>query len=286
LDAEEKLFCSGEIGFIGLVDNSDYAHEVIACSSLCGTNGWAFVGPSTLDSSIYGFSSSMAVAETESCVFSHYDSNHDSIDDDMYIKEWNTNYKNCKVPLNAIGKTETPQVCSFCYCKFKPTSAECAGKFSMVHITGVPSSCPALCDALNMDSVGDAIDDYSRCDYKLNDKCAKPINPTSPGCVNETANAATTKSIVTSRGSVVTLPLPLSNITPAQVIGRILSALLGIVGAIALLMFVWGGFQWMTARGNPDAVGKAKKTIVWASLGLVAIFSSYAVLSFVIKALQ
>jgi hypothetical protein len=61
---------------------------------------------------------------------------------------------------------------------------------------------------------------------------------------------------------------------------------LGVVGAIALLFFVWGGAQWMMAAGSVEKVAKAKQTLLWATLGLVAIFSSYAVLSFIIKAIR
>ncbi|HTK60001.1 MAG TPA: pilin [Candidatus Baltobacteraceae bacterium] len=283
-DSLEKLYCPGEVGYIGLIDNSfSQASEILECANLCGANGWASVGPSALDDEGYGNGANMTKAETDYCVFSHYDDLGPTNSD--HVDGWTSNYKDCQAPLNSIGKTETPQVCSFCYCKFKSTSGECAGKFSMVHVTGAPDNCPALCTALDMESVGPAIDDYSRCDYKLTDKCAKPINPTSPGCQNETANAANLKGTVTSRGSIVTLPLPLSNVSISGVIGRILSAVLGVVGAIALLMFVWGGFQWMMAAGSTEKVAKAKKTLVWAALGLVAIFSSYAVLNFVINAL-
>lgn len=86
--------------------------------------------------------------------------------------------------------------------------------------------------------------------------------------------------------SVVSLPLPLSNISVPQVIGRVMNAVLGIVGGLALLLFVWGGLRWMLARGNPEEVGKAKNTIIWAALGLIAIFSSYAILNFIITALR
>jgi len=86
--------------------------------------------------------------------------------------------------------------------------------------------------------------------------------------------------------SVISLPLPLSNISVSGVVGRIINTLIGVVGAIALLMFVWGGAQWMLAAGNTEQVAKAKKTIVWSVLGLLAIFSSYAILSLVINALK
>lgn len=87
-------------------------------------------------------------------------------------------------------------------------------------------------------------------------------------------------------GSVISLPLPLSNISVAGVIGRVINALLGIVGALALLLFVWGGLTWMTAAGDSSKVDKAKKTITWAALGLLAIFASYTILNLVITAFR
>ena len=85
------------------------------------------------------------------------------------------------------------------------------------------------------------------------------------------------------KGSAISLPLPLSDITPQRVVARIISALLGVVGAIALAMFVYGGLRWMTARGNPEDVKKARGTIVWAALGLLMIFGAYAVVNFLLS---
>jgi hypothetical protein len=86
--------------------------------------------------------------------------------------------------------------------------------------------------------------------------------------------------------SVISLPLPLSNISVAGVIGRLINALLGIVGALALLIFVWGGLSWMTAAGDSGKVDKAKKTLTWGALGLLAIFASYTILNLVIQAFR
>jgi len=84
-------------------------------------------------------------------------------------------------------------------------------------------------------------------------------------------------------GTVLSLPLPLSNVSVEGIIGRILNAILGIVGAIALLMFVWGGLSWMLAAGSTEKIAKAKKVITWSALGLLAIFSSYAILNLIIQ---
>lgn len=69
-----------------------------------------------------------------------------------------------------------------------------------------------------------------------------------------------------------------TNIT--QGIAGIIQALVGVIGSIALAMFVYGGFLWMTSRGNGDQTAKAAKIMVWAALGVIVILSSYAIVDF------
>lgn len=71
---------------------------------------------------------------------------------------------------------------------------------------------------------------------------------------------------------------------PRLLLGRIISAVLGIVGSLALAIFIYGGFTWMTSAGNQDRVKKGKDMIIWAVLGLAIIFTSYAIISFLIGA--
>ena len=68
---------------------------------------------------------------------------------------------------------------------------------------------------------------------------------------------------------------------PNYVIGKIINSVLGVVGTIALVMFIYGGFLWMTSGGG-DGVKKGKETIVWATFGLVIIFMAYSIVNFVI----
>ena len=79
----------------------------------------------------------------------------------------------------------------------------------------------------------------------------------------------------------LTNPLP-KNTTPQSLIGNIISAMMGIIGSIALAMFIYGGFTWMTAAGNSERVTKGKDILIWATLGLVAIFASYSIIKFLI----
>ncbi|MDA2922147.1 pilin [Patescibacteria group bacterium AH-259-L07] len=70
-----------------------------------------------------------------------------------------------------------------------------------------------------------------------------------------------------------------------ELAGRIIKAVLGVVGVLALVMFIYGGILWMTSGGNAEKIKKGKDTIVWAVIGLAFIFFSYAILEFILKAL-
>ncbi len=75
---------------------------------------------------------------------------------------------------------------------------------------------------------------------------------------------------------------PLSTDDPAVLIGEVIDTIFGVVGSLALLMFIYGGLTWMTSSGNPEMIKKGKSVIVWAVIGLVVIFTSYALVRFVI----
>jgi len=79
----------------------------------------------------------------------------------------------------------------------------------------------------------------------------------------------------------VTLDNPLGNIdSPQKLIGKVVSSVLAIVGSLALLMFVYGGLLWMTSAGSADKVSKGKNILMWSAIGLIVIFSSYALVRF------
>jgi hypothetical protein len=78
---------------------------------------------------------------------------------------------------------------------------------------------------------------------------------------------------------------PIGETSPQKLIGKVIQAALGIVGSIALAMFIYGGFVWMMAAGNSEAVTKGKNILIWATLGLIVIFTSYALVQFVFKGL-
>lgn len=76
-----------------------------------------------------------------------------------------------------------------------------------------------------------------------------------------------------------------ANTTVPVLIGKGIDAVLGVVGSLALIMFIYGGITWMTAAGNEQSVTKGRNILMWSALGLVVIFSSYALVKFVISAI-
>ena len=52
------------------------------------------------------------------------------------------------------------------------------------------------------------------------------------------------------------------------------------------MLIVYGGFLWMTAAGNDDAVSKAKKIMIAGVIGLVIVLSAFAIASYVVEQLN
>jgi len=78
---------------------------------------------------------------------------------------------------------------------------------------------------------------------------------------------------------------PLGTSSLAEIIARIISIFTGVSGSIALLMFVYGGIMWLTSGGDSGKVEAGRKAMVWAVIGLIVIFGSYAILLFIFEAI-
>lgn len=121
---------------------------------------------------------------------------------------------------------------------------------------------------------------YQCCVGNRCDRGNYPDNSCSGNCLS--SNCSRISNNFTSPGTPTTLTNPLGNATPNELIGRVINAILGVTGSLALLMFVYGGLTWMTASGAQDKVQKGKDIIMWATIGLIVIFSSYALVNFVL----
>ncbi|MFH2063455.1 MAG: hypothetical protein ABIJ46_04900 [bacterium] len=70
-----------------------------------------------------------------------------------------------------------------------------------------------------------------------------------------------------------------------DIVGSVIFAAMGLLGVVLLVLILYGGFLWMTAGGNDDQVGKAKKIITNSVIGLVIIMAAYAIATFVFEAI-
>lgn len=67
------------------------------------------------------------------------------------------------------------------------------------------------------------------------------------------------------------------------IVANVIRTALGLLGIIALIIVLYGGFVWMTAGGNEEKIATAKKILRDGAIGLLIILSAYAIVSFVIS---
>ena len=67
---------------------------------------------------------------------------------------------------------------------------------------------------------------------------------------------------------------------------NITNAALYLIGAIAVLMLVYGGIRYTISGGDSTAVTNAKNTILYAIVGIVVAILAYAIVNFVLSAMK
>lgn len=71
----------------------------------------------------------------------------------------------------------------------------------------------------------------------------------------------------------------------SAVIKKIVNVSLFILGALSVLMLIYGGFRYTTSGGKSESIVAAKNTILYAIVGLVVAMMSLAIVNFVISAI-
>ena len=104
--------------------------------------------------------------------------------------------------------------------------------------------------------------------------------------VTQTVSAAPSSSIgVNELGLSYATDIGLGTKDIRTTIASIIRVAMGMLGIVAVVIILIGGFTWMTAGGNDDKVGEAKKWIFSGVIGLAIILSAYALTNFVITQL-
>lgn len=152
---------------------------------------------------------------------------------------------------------------------------------------GVPPKCTvdltkvtALCNSGN---TGTKFCDPKHCQWGIE----------SSGGGSGTAADSTIQPTTGGKGTIIELVNPIggSDANPKGVtslfaiVGGVLKALMGILGSGALLVFIYGGFLWVTAAGNAENVSTGAAAMTWAAIGICVIFSSYAIISLLFSTL-
>jgi len=71
-----------------------------------------------------------------------------------------------------------------------------------------------------------------------------------------------------------------------DVIATVISIAFALAGIVAVIYLIIGGFNYVTAGGNPEQIEMAKTTIVNAIIGLVVILVSYLIVQFIMTQLN
>lgn len=87
-----------------------------------------------------------------------------------------------------------------------------------------------------------------------------------------------------AQSGTVCLQNPLGDLSdPRIIVGQVIRVSLGIIGSLALILFIYGGMLWMTSSGNTEMVTKGRNTLLWAVIGLIVVFGSYAIVNFILQ---
>jgi len=120
--------------------------------------------------------------------------------------------------------------------------------------------------------VGDTCSDTSVCAAGLaciNAKCVADVWGEGSGAGAENIRTAT----------------GLGNQDPRTIAASVINIILGFLGIIAVVLIIAGGFMWMTAAGNDEKIGTARKIMTAGVIGLVIVLAAFGIARFVVNAL-
>ncbi len=107
----------------------------------------------------------------------------------------------------------------------------------------------------------------------------------STGAVGGGLLAASPLSVLAAGENAINIALPTTSAfnsvsawTATRVIGAAINLVLVMSGLVAFFFLLVGGFQWILAGGDKEGTEKARKRITAALIGLVIVFSAYAII--------
>lgn len=109
---------------------------------------------------------------------------------------------------------------------------------------------------------------FASLSFSLNQAQAQATDPTTAG-LEETANQVKAYENQTVGEDFL-----------ATKTGQVIGVVLSFVGVLFLILMIYAGILWMTASGNEQQVAKAKGLLINAVIGIIIVFSAYALTTF------
>jgi len=69
--------------------------------------------------------------------------------------------------------------------------------------------------------------------------------------------------------------------TALDIVGMVISGLLGFLGIIFIILMLLAGYRWMIANGDEEKITKSKDTIRQAIIGLLIVVGAFAIWRFI-----
>ena len=70
------------------------------------------------------------------------------------------------------------------------------------------------------------------------------------------------------------------------VIKNVTNIMFFIIGAVSVIMLIYGGIRYTTSGGNANSVTAAKNTVIYSIVGLVISILAYAIVNFVVTNIE
>lgn len=74
-----------------------------------------------------------------------------------------------------------------------------------------------------------------------------------------------------------------NNLKLMDTVTQIIKIMLFVIGAVAVIMIIYSGAQYVLSAGDTNKIEKAKNTLIYSIVGLVVALLAYAIVSFVIS---
>ncbi|MCX6745536.1 MAG: pilin [Candidatus Parcubacteria bacterium] len=75
----------------------------------------------------------------------------------------------------------------------------------------------------------------------------------------------------------------LTKTSTSDIVASVIKIVLSITGALFVILFIYGGFVWLTSTGNPEKIGKAKKAVSFAVVGALIVVAAYSITTYVVS---